>query len=51
MREEENPLSPNTIGNTIIYYKTNIARSTSGDTGPKVYIGRFLFLQCVPKSS
>jgi len=36
MREDENPLSPNTIGNTIIYYKTVILLDQQVATlGPK----------------
>jgi len=43
MREDENPLSPNTIGNTIIYYKTVILLDQQVATlGPKfIYLHFF----------
>lgn len=49
MREDENPLSPNTIGNTIIYYKTVILLDQQVATlGPKFkYSNMFFFLQRV----
>lgn len=52
MREDENPLSPNTIGNTIIYYKTVILLDQQVATlGPKfIPTGLLLFAMHVISS-